>query len=340
MKLKRLTAIALAVFMTVTSLPVSSMQAYAVEPDNEVVEDTDAIMNTSSESDITDEASGTVESEQAEDQSAVEDEQPKESGTADDELVVEDISDEESFFVDGLDQEQEQVVGEVAEEKPELLGGESILDLDNEMECKLKDSDKYPGYIKLTLTGGLTGLKEIKSEDWLANKEESPRPAYDWSKIAEVEIEDGVTTIGQDAFNYSTGFTNLKEITLPASVTTIGSSAFSETGLTSVTITEGTGDPITFNIGGNAFKDCTYLEKIEFPKSISCVGIEYRAFYGSGLTDITFEHPKATIEIPTAAVSDAFPAGTVFHAYDYELEDQSPEGATLACSVKSFVASY
>ena len=45
----------------------------------------------------------------------------------------------------------------------------------------------------------------------------------DWSQIKTVVIEEGVTTIGQDAFSYCTSLTS---VTIPASVTTIGQNAF------------------------------------------------------------------------------------------------------------------
>lgn len=75
-------------------------------------------------------------------------------------------------------------------------------------------------------------------------------PWYDnRSKIIKVQIEDGVTSIGNYAFYYCSGLTS---VTIPNSVTSINSSAFSGcSGLTSVTIP----NSVT-RINSSAFEDC------------------------------------------------------------------------------------
>ncbi len=71
-----------------------------------------------------------------------------------------------------------------------------------------------------------------------------------------VEIPDGVTTLGNYAFN---GCTGLTEITLPDSLTTINQNAFSGcTGLTEITLP----DSLT-TIKQSAFSDCTGLTEID-----------------------------------------------------------------------------
>ena len=66
--------------------------------------------------------------------------------------------------------------------------------------------------------------------------------------ISTVEIETGVTTIGEWAFSYCS---NLKSVTIPDSVTTIGEGAFYFSSLTSVTI----GNSVT-TIRMKAFSEC------------------------------------------------------------------------------------
>lgn len=72
-----------------------------------------------------------------------------------------------------------------------------------------------------------------------------------------IEIPEGTTRIGSNAFRGCTGLTS---ITIPDSVTRIGSDAFNGCiGLTSITIP----DSVT-SIGYNAFYGCTNLTEIDF----------------------------------------------------------------------------
>ncbi len=73
--------------------------------------------------------------------------------------------------------------------------------------------------------------------------------------ITEVIIEDGVTSVGDSAFECCT---NLESVTIPDSVTSIGKCAFSEcSGLISVTIPES-----VKRIGDYAFDFCSKLKKV------------------------------------------------------------------------------
>ena len=84
----------------------------------------------------------------------------------------------------------------------------------------------------------------------------SRSPWYDYrSSIKSVIINDGVISIGREAFDYCTSLTS---VTIPNSVTSIGDNAFTScTSLTSVTIP----NSVT-SIGGNAFFGCTSLTSI------------------------------------------------------------------------------
>ena len=114
-------------------------------------------------------------------------------------------------------------------------------------------------------------------------------PWYEYkNKIKSVNVEDGVTYIGEMAFQDCTGLTSinisnsvisiekgafwgcgsLTSITIPNSVTYIGSDAFSGcTGLKEVKIP----DSVT-SIGEWAFSDCRGLISINIPKSVTSIG--------------------------------------------------------------------
>ena len=101
-----------------------------------------------------------------------------------------------------------------------------------------------------------TGALVISGEGAMANYEWNTSPWYSYkSNIVSVEINDGVTTIGNQAFYYCSGLTCL---TIPNSVTTIGERAFFDcSGLTSLTIP----NSVT-TIGGSAFRGCPRLTSI------------------------------------------------------------------------------
>ena len=113
-------------------------------------------------------------------------------------------------------------------------------------------------------------------------------PFYQNTNIESVSIEDGVTSIGESAFDSCTSLTS---VTIPDSVTNIGDSAFYYcTRLTSVTIPNSVtnisgyafyyctnltsvtmGNSVT-NIGQDAFCECTSLTSITIPNSVTSIG--------------------------------------------------------------------
>ena len=100
-------------------------------------------------------------------------------------------------------------------------------------------------------------------------------------------IPDGVTSIGENAFN---NCLKLTSITIPDSVTSIGRYAFyNYSSLTSITIP----NSVT-SIDGYAFCKCTGLTSIAIPSSVTSIG--QRAFYEcSGLTSITIPEGVTSI---------------------------------------------
>ncbi|MBQ7680955.1 MAG: leucine-rich repeat domain-containing protein [Oscillibacter sp.] len=97
--------------------------------------------------------------------------------------------------------------------------------------------------------------------------------------ISKVEIQDGVTGIGDFAFYACTGLTS---VTISHSVTYIGYGAFSACkGLANVTIPNG-----VTSIGYSAFRSCTSLTSVTIPDSVTT--IERWAFHAcTGLRSVS-----------------------------------------------------
>lgn len=88
--------------------------------------------------------------------------------------------------------------------------------------------------------------------------------------LAQVEIPNSVTSIGNGAFS---GCANLTQVEIPNSVASIGNGAFSGcSSLTSITIPYG-----VTSIKSHTFYDCTSLKNVVIPNSVT--NIEYGAFW-------------------------------------------------------------
>ena len=136
----------------------------------------------------------------------------------------------------------------------------------------------YPtGVLKITGTGSMNNY----------NSNSAPWYSYNYY-IRSVEISDGVTSIGDCAFDGCSGLTS---VTIPNSVTSIGKQAFYGcSGLTSVTIP----NSVT-SIGGSAFNGCSGLTSITIPNSVTSIGAG--AFENcSGLTSVTIPNSVTSIE--------------------------------------------
>ena len=106
------------------------------------------------------------------------------------------------------------------------------------------------------------------------------------TSLTSIEIPDGVTSIGRNAFQGCTGLTSIE---IPASVTSIGELAFAGcSSLTSIEIPDG-----VTSIGDEAFRGCTSLTSIEIPEGVTIIG-ECTFYNCSSL---------ASIEIPDGVTS-------------------------------------
>ena len=111
--------------------------------------------------------------------------------------------------------------------------------------------------------------------------------------IEEVEIEDGCTSIGNNAF------TNIKYVTdivLPSSLERIGSMAFAGTLIDNVKL------PTNLKVIGNeAFANCKYLKAVYFNNSLEEIGDN--AFYGTCVKNSTLKMPESLKYIGNLAFS-------------------------------------
>ena len=132
-------------------------------------------------------------------------------------------------------------------------------------------------YVESTHTLTISGTGAMADYE---NPSERPWNSY-VEEIETVIIEDGVTRIGNYAFNYCTSLTS---VTIPASVTSIGDYAFYDcSGLTSVTIPAS-----VTTIGDAAFFNCSGLTAVTIPSSVTTIGVE--AFsYCSNIATMTVE---------------------------------------------------
>ena len=133
------------------------------------------------------------------------------------------------------------------------------------------------GTLTISGTGEMTNWSTYANVPWYAQRE----------SIKKAVIEDGVTSIGGDAFYNCTGLTS---VTIPDSVTSIGSLAFCDcTGLKQITIP----DSVT-KIGNGTFEYCRELKEITIPASVNSIGTY--AFFGcTNLSDITILNTKCEI---------------------------------------------
>ena len=137
------------------------------------------------------------------------------------------------------------------------------------------------------------------------------------TSLTSIEIPSGVTSIGDGAFAYCTSLTSIE---IPSGVTSIRDYAFDNcTSLTSIEIPSGVTsirdhafDNCTSltsieipsgvtSIGNSAFKNCTSLASIEIPSSVTSIGNEAFA-YCTNLTSI--EIPSGVTSIENYAFSN------------------------------------
>ncbi len=105
----------------------------------------------------------------------------------------------------------------------------------------------------------------------LFNKSRSTLVKFPQARAGSYTIPDSVTTIGQGAFAFCVGLTN---VSIPAGVTGIGNDAFFEcVGLTAVSIPPGVA-----TIGDYTFANCTGLASMTIPDTVTSLGYDSFAY--------------------------------------------------------------
>lgn len=118
------------------------------------------------------------------------------------------------------------------------------------------------------------GVLTISGEGTMKNYSSGGAPWYVYrNDILQVVIEDGVTSIGKNAFysdiyTYNSSYNSLTSVEIPDSVTSIGTYAFGHcTELCSVNIGNG-----VISINSHAFYDCDSLISITIPEGVTSIG--------------------------------------------------------------------
>ena len=142
----------------------------------------------------------------------------------------------------------------------------------------------FEGKYKLTLsdtsviTGACDSTSAVTREELVAYQ----------SNVVRAEIGECVSTIGQSAFYYCSGLT---DVTIPDSVTLINNFVFNGcSGLTSVTI----GNSVS-TIGQASFEYCNALTDLTFPDSVQRINC-YAVYQSTGLTSVTIGSGITIIE--------------------------------------------
>ena len=124
----------------------------------------------------------------------------------------------------------------------------------------------------------------------------------EWQTATSVVLENGVTHIGNWAF-YSC--VSMQSVSIPATVQSIGEHAFYNCArLQSVVLPEG-----VERIGKQAFFLCGSLQSVSLPDSLT--DVEYGAFRGTGLTEVTL--PKNIRTLGNDTFTDCHALRTVYY---------------------------
>ena len=158
------------------------------------------------------------------------------------------------------------------------------------------------GVLTIEGMGAMNNYENEKFAPWRANSIEG--------QIKQVVIKDGVTTIGNYAFQYCE---NMTSVTIPSTVTSIGADAFYQcSGLTSVTIpstvtelkefafyraglTSVTIPESVTSIGTCVFAECTGLTSVTLPSTMTSIG-EMAFALCTGLKSVTIPNSVTSIE--------------------------------------------
>ncbi|MCI8510336.1 MAG: leucine-rich repeat domain-containing protein, partial [Lachnospiraceae bacterium] len=121
--------------------------------------------------------------------------------------------------------------------------------------------------------------------------------AFNWcSDLTSIELPEGVTSIGDRAFTWCIGLTSIE---LPERLTSIGDYAFNGSGLTSIELPEG-----VTSIGDYAFSDCSSLTSINISLKSNTYASYDGGLYNKDLTIlIAYPSGKSEVKLPEGVTS-------------------------------------
>ena len=140
------------------------------------------------------------------------------------------------------------------------------------------------GHLTISGNGAMDGFSHDSTDAWNTYR----------SKITSVELKNGITSIGWNAFF---SCENLKSVTIPSSVTTIGNYAFSNCSSLNTVLIPST----VATLGNSAFRSCSKLQNLTISEGVTVM--EEYVFCGcSSLTSVTI--PSSISKIGGGAFED------------------------------------
>ena len=132
--------------------------------------------------------------------------------------------------------------------------------------------DTVTGVMTISGSGAMAGYASASGQPWTGQRD----------NIKHLVVENGVTSIGDNAFRYCNKLIDA-DMSKASSLETIGTSFWGCTELKSVELNEG-----LTTIGGSAFSFCEKLKSIHIPSTVTAIGSWcFQNCYG--LEEITFE---------------------------------------------------
>lgn len=140
------------------------------------------------------------------------------------------------------------------------------------------------GFVKTAILHGLTEIPAY----FLGHTSGNP------GQLTSIDIPEGVTSIGQNAFSLS----GLRQVSLPSTLFSIGNEAFANCGLSQIDIPAG-----VRQIGNGAFKSCTSLTSIVLPEALTTTNVDSGSMFSGCTYLVSCNIPSGMTLIPSYCFS-------------------------------------